>query len=1236
MSEFEASIGHLVKRLLRSGVFDEAHYLGQLPPLQRVGVNPVEHYLLTGSQTGLTPNRYFDPAWYSKTYGVDPQKAFLHYLAEGETAGNKPSVHFEPHWFAERYGLTPDQSPLGVYTTRRPGDAYSPNALFDVEYYLEAYPDIASAAVDPYHHFVSWGVFEGRRPSPFFDQHHVWAQYLNNDRSKNPFTTFLEYKDLFGWTAVVPPEVPTISREVRRFTAPGPDFERKPPRVTGTARAKVLAFYLPQYHAIAENDFWWGAGFTEWRNLSRGQPRFVGHYQPRIPRDLGFYDLTGTDVMARQVDLAVQAGLFGFVFYYYNFNGRRLLERPLDAYVADPAITFPFCLMWANENWTRRWDGMERDVLISQDYDPAGAPALIDDVARYMKHPGYVRIEDRPVLFLYRADVVPDCAKTLQRWRALFRERHGLDPLIIMAQTFGNTDPRVYGFDAALEFPPHKFGSLVPTINHSVQVLDPDYRGEVRSYDDVVAASTADFPADFPLIKTVFPSWDNDARRQGAGMVVQGTTPQKFGAWIESVVDHLEQEPVLGERLLCVNAWNEWCEGAYLEPDVHYGHAYLSALARAVSGQKPAARRKILLVGHDAFHAGAQHLLLNIGSLLAFRFGFEVSFVLMGGGKLVDSYAEVGHTHVVEPGTNFWPALTAHLRNLFETGTRCAITNSTFSGHVVSVLEDLGFQTTALVHELTNMIVRNGGTGHIKNILGHAHTVVFPSAYVQDEIVSTFGPVRGTSLLRPQGSYKDITRIEGAAGRVRASLSLPPDAKIILNMGYADLRKGVDIFVSIARLAMQSAPKLWFVWLGDADPTVDSWLLESVRADPTSNIRFVPFTENVGEYLSAADLFLLTSREDPFPTVVLEALSIGLPVAAFDTGGGFVELLRDPKLGLLLPSGNMSSATASILTAVTAGRLMTPALMAYRQGVIASRFNFLDYCVDLCRTFGPIQTVSVVVPNYNYAAYLKARLGSIFDQSYPIFEVIVLDDCSSDDSLAEIEKLNGVFGRDLTLVENEANSGNVFAQWAKGVSLCRGDLVWIAEADDLSDPSFVETLAAHFEDKKTLLAFSNSRTIDQNGQPQWESYKGYYDTLFPGALSVSEVFDAQRFLSEFLAVKNVILNASSVLWRRSVLETVLTRCATDLAHYRMAGDWRLYVEACRLEGTIAYEAAPLNVHRRHEASVTHALRKEQHLDEIRQIHAEIRDTGLGPAQANEQTEYVRQVARDFGLPEPVG
>jgi lipopolysaccharide biosynthesis protein len=281
----------------------------------------------------------------------------------------------------------------------------------------------------------------------------------------------------------------------------------------------------------------------------------------------------------------------------------------------------PFCLMWANENWTRRWDGAESDVLISQDYLADDDERMVAEFSRHFRDPRYIRIAERPLLMIYRPQLIPNAASTILRWRDMFRVRFDENPIIIMAQSFGDTDPAAFGLDGAIEFPPHKLTQHLKPANLEVELLDQEFSGKVYHYEQVVETSLGEAAPPYPLIKTAVPSWDNDARRQGHGLIMTGSTPQKYEAWITQLIQRSKRQSFFGEPIICINAWNEWCEGAYLEPDLHFGSAYLNATARAVAGaSRNTAAPRLVLIGHDAFPGGAQMLLLNIGKTLRRRY----------------------------------------------------------------------------------------------------------------------------------------------------------------------------------------------------------------------------------------------------------------------------------------------------------------------------------------------------------------------------------------------------------------------------------------------------------------------------------------------------------------------------------------------------------------------------------------------------------------------------------------
>lgn len=348
---------------------------------------------------------------------------------------------------------------------------------------------------------------------------------------------------------------------------------------------KLVAFYLPQFHPFPENDRWWGKGFTEWSNVAKARANFLGHEQPRLPTELGFYDLRVPEVMHEQARLARAYGLAGFCFYYYWFQGKRLLELPVERLLGPSAPDLPFCLCWANENWTRRWDGGdgESDVLMGQAHSDADDEAVIRDLMRYLRHPRYLRVNGRPMLLVYRVELFPDIRRTTGIWRELCR-REGIGELhLVRVDSFenaaGTTPPASHGFDAAVEFPPHHRGA---PLRRPVKALNPRFTGAVHDYETVVVRSGDGREARHPHYRCVMPRWDNTARRQDTGSVFARATPGAYQAWLEEALRYTREQNVGDERLVFVNAWNEWAEGAFLEPDRKYGRTYLEATRNAL------------------------------------------------------------------------------------------------------------------------------------------------------------------------------------------------------------------------------------------------------------------------------------------------------------------------------------------------------------------------------------------------------------------------------------------------------------------------------------------------------------------------------------------------------------------------------------------------------------------------------------------------------------------------------
>lgn len=656
--------------IARSGTFEAEYYRQANPDVAATRKDPLDHFLDIGCSANSRPNPYFEPHWYMQNYpdvSASGMQPLLHYILHGDMEDRRPGPLFYTAWYRQQHKLSKGDLALAHYLRERKQGTVSPLPEFDIAFYAKNNPDVIVARIDPFEHFVSYGFQEGRNPSAEFDVKWYANEYLGGSLAQNPFYHWIAHRGQPGIYGHFPDDTPTIAREVKRYVRPAPEFEElQPLPQTAVRRAKLLAYYLPQFHTFMENDAWWGPGFTEWTNVARGLPRFKGHYQPRIPRDLGFYKLDKDSVgetMRRQAALATKGGLHGFVFYHYWFNGKRLMAGPLEHLLSDPTIELPFCLMWANENWTRRWDGAESEVLISQDYREDDDDILIADFARHFADPRYIRLSGRPLFMMYRPGLIPDAKSKIERWRNLFQSQFGENPIIIMAQAFGDTNPTAFGLDGAIEFPPHKLTQHMPPINQGLTLLDPDFSGKAYRYEDVVRQSLDEAEPNFPLIKTAVPSWDNDARRQGTGLVLTGSTPALYESWLSQLIDRALRNPFFGEPVVCINAWNEWCEGTYLEPDLHFGAAYLNATGRAVAGlgrRDSLGAQRLLLVGHDAFPGGGQTLLLKIGELLIRNHGVKLEYLLLDGGRMVPQYKALASTTVLDGGA----AWTARWLNL--------------------------------------------------------------------------------------------------------------------------------------------------------------------------------------------------------------------------------------------------------------------------------------------------------------------------------------------------------------------------------------------------------------------------------------------------------------------------------------------------------------------------------------------------------------------------------------------
>jgi hypothetical protein len=548
-----------IKLISDSGIFDAEWYAEKYPDVGLVGLEPLEHFLRIGIYIKRNPCPLFDCSYYLSQFDgftTRPELPLLDYLQEG--------------WRQHR----------------------NPHPLFDLAWYFERNEDIRAAGIEPLAHFRFHGGFEGRQPHPAFPTYRVLERCPRlREMQCNP----LEYYLSKGWAEDPCPESTAYlslcgaaNPSNHAWEPPAKTLEHIPrekihadAQVTTDIRA--IAIYLPQFHAIPENDEWWGKGFTEWTNVRRATPQYEGHYQPHVPHpDIGYYDLNDASVLEKQAAMARAAGIEGFCFYYYWFNGRRLLNMPTDRLLATGKPDFPFCFCWANENWTRAWDGGDKEILLGQDHSYQGDERFIQDLLPAFRDPRYIRVDGKPLLVVYRPGLLPDPAATARRWRETCR-REGIGEIFLarMQMFDWELEGRDPGYDSVIQFAPVS-RAYSPNLRNSIQLHEQgsfsgaifDYRIAAMNYTCENIGKT--------LWPGICPSWDNTARRMERGTSWINSSPENYFAWFVNVIKRARNLLPPQQRFVFINAWNEWGEGCHLEPDEKHGYAFLNATRQAI------------------------------------------------------------------------------------------------------------------------------------------------------------------------------------------------------------------------------------------------------------------------------------------------------------------------------------------------------------------------------------------------------------------------------------------------------------------------------------------------------------------------------------------------------------------------------------------------------------------------------------------------------------------------------
>ncbi len=992
---------------------------------------------------------------------------------------------------------------------------------------------------------------------------------------------------------------------------------------------RYLAFYLPQYHPFKENDEWWGKGFTEWTNVTKAVPQFVGHYQPRLAGELGYYDLRNPEIIKQQMELAKFYGIYGFCIYYYWFDGKKLMDTPLRLIMENPELDLPFCLCWANENWSRRWDGKEQDILIAQDYDEEFPEMFIKDIEPYLSDPRYIKVDGKPLLIIYNPNEIPDLEETIEVWRAYCRKQ-GIGEIHLLAVDFSmDKEVKHIELDGFIEFPPHSVCYYnMETINEELTVADANYAGQIFDYREIVRQKQYLKRNLKNYYKGIFLGWDNTARKPRSATVYHRFSIPAFREWLEDITEFTIENRQGEDRLVFINAWNEWAEGTYLEPDRHYGYAALESVKETLH-KSHRNNRKILYVGHNACNNGAQQLSLHIIEQLSKTFHYDVYVILGDGGVLLGEFRRYAAGLLCLNGEK--PDSEELEQFVKRSGCRKAICNTVVSGNLLKALTRQGILCISLIHEMENVIRQYHCEENLSDIASCAEKIVFASEYVKKSAEKIRPLPEDKIVIAPQGIYKPNPygcHNEEKRQWLREKFHLAPDTVVILGVGFGDHRKGMDLFLKIAQKVCEQEKRAAFLWLGEVEPQYEEEAQQIIRKNSYGDrILLAGPDSDVYRYYAGSDLFLLTSREDPFPTVVMEAMNAGLPVAAFRDGGGYVENITD-KTGILAAMEDTEEMAQAILSLVQSEQTREEmGQNAFRY--VSSRFDFISYLYRLLDLLGEhFEKVSAVIPNYNYAGYLRERINSVLQQDYPLLEVLLLDDKSTDDSLKimkEYEKTNPLH---IKVVPNEKNGGNVFKQWEKGCLLAKGDYIWIAEADDLSKTEFVSRLMERMEaDKEISLAYTQSYMMNEKGCITQPNYLCYTEDVDPDAWKQDYVCDAGEEIKKKLAVKNTIPNVSAVIFQKRDF----TEMFREAEKYHVAGDWAFYVKVLEKGGKAAFVAESLNYHRRHSNSVTTDLKVQTHYEEICRMQDYVRERHADEAEWEKALKYREELKKKWKI-----
>ncbi|MHB8908670.1 MAG: glycosyltransferase [Syntrophales bacterium] len=647
----------------------------------------------------------------------------------------------------------------------------------------------------------------------------------------------------------------------------------------------------------------------------------------------------------------------------------------------------------------------------------------------------------------------------------------------------------------------------------------------------------------------------------------------------------------------------------------------------------PNLRPKLVLVSHDARKGGAEVLILNLAKILSKSFNIELSIILLYGGPLESEFSKYGSVFILNESGKASGRTNTLIETLYYKGFHTALCNTVLSGFIAEELKTFGFRVVTMVHEMSSTIIEHHWATVAKLISEFSDSIIFASDVVKDSFVEIVEQAQGKSLVVNQGIFKTITLGKSEAkSLLLKKFNIPEDSTIFLSMGRGEKRKGIDTFLEIVETANVKNSSWYFIWVGDIDDPYNVSLISTRnRMKYPDRLIHVDYTADIDTFYAGSDVFLLPSRQDPFPQVVQHAMNVGLPIVAFKNAGGFVPTLRE--IGGVLVEEYSASGFINAMTDLLCNPDKAAGLSSRSISLFNERYNFHRYAETLCKYLRlDVKKVTVVIPNYNYGRYLKQRFASIVSQTYPIHEIIILDDNSMDNSVSIINELIPTLGVPHTLKINSSNKG-CFHQWHLGSQLATGDFIWIAEVDDSCDSRFLERIVQRFSDPHIGMCYTQSLKMDSDGN-LGEPYIKELSDLSPNGERWKSDFksDGIEEICKYLVIKNTIYNASAVVIRRSLILDALEKTKD----YRQAGDWATYIEVL-CHANLAFIAEPLNYHRRHSEAITSRLdgvKDEQRalelLREIMSVQNEVqKKVTLSPQNRKAAADHTRLVAKLF-------